>query len=365
MALNAATNRTELVAACRTGGFAAAGVCACDASAWSDEYRAWLDAGKAGSMGYLGEHVDGRLDPGRILDGARSIVMVADLYATRNDGPDRTLGGREGRIARYARGRDYHKRMKKRLHAVCDLLREQHPGEDFRAFTDTAPVLEREMAQRAGLGWVGKHTLLIHPVRGSYFFLGGFATTLEVGGEKESARVADHCGSCTRCIDACPTDAITPYSVDGSRCISYLTIERRGPIDEAFFEGIGAWLFGCDVCQEVCPHNSLRGHGRVGIADGAYEPRRDGFDLLEVLGWNETDRRSAFEGTALKRATLAMMKRNAVIVAGNKLAANKHARGEDAGLRERIAEIAADAGETEMVRDAAATVLARLDAKVP
>jgi epoxyqueuosine reductase len=311
-------------------------------------------------MGYLGEHVDVRLDPGRILRGAKSIVMVADLYATRNDGPDRAIGVREGRIARYARGRDYHKRMKKRLHATCDVLRERYPSEEFRAFTDTAPVLERELAQRAGLGWVGKHTLLIHPVRGSYFFLGGFATTLEVAGEATGARVVDHCGSCTRCIEACPTDAITPYSVDGSRCISYLTIERREPIDEAFHRAIGAWLFGCDVCQEVCPHNSPRGHGRVGIADEAYEPRRDGFDLLDVLGWDEADRRAAFEGTALKRATLAMMKRNAVIVAGNKLA-----EGEDADLRGRLEEIAGDESESDMVRDAAATVLARIEARNP
>ena len=341
------------MAACRTGGFAATGVCSCDASDWADEFRAWLKAGKAGSMGYLNKNVEVRLDPERILEGAISVVMVADLYATRNDGPDRMLGPGEGRIARYARGRDYHKRIKKKLHAVCDELRAHYPSEDFRVFTDTAPVLERELAQRAGLGWVGKHTLLIHPMRGSYFFLGGFATTLKVAPSGAATGAIDHCGSCTKCIDACPTDAITPYSVDGSRCISYLTIERRLPIDPAFHEPIGDWLFGCDICQEVCPHNSPRTHGRVGIADDAYEPKRDAFNLLEVLGWNEDDRRAAFEGTALKRATLDMMRRNAVIVAGKKIVC-----GDDTELRGRLDEIAGDEREVGMVREAAASVLA-------
>src|SRR5262249_20142541 len=139
-----------------------------------------------------------------------------------------------------------------------DSLRERFPAEQFRAFVDTAPVMEREHAARAGLGWIGKHTLIIHPRLGSYMLLGGVLTTMDIPAPAAQRRVTDHCGTCTRCIDACPTAAITPYSVDATRCISYLTIEHRGEIDPALHEGIGDWLFGCDVCQEVCPHNGGR-----------------------------------------------------------------------------------------------------------
>ena len=346
---------TEIIAACREAGFADAGVCSCEPSDWGDAFRAWLARGEAGSMGYLSQHVETRLDPSRLLDNARSVVMVADQYASRDDPPDPPLGARHGRIARYARGADYHVQIKKRLHAVCDRLRTDHPGHEFRAFTDTAPVLERELAQRAGLGWVAKHTLLISPLRGSYFFLGGFVTTLSAQPPPEQRVSADHCGTCTRCIDACPTNAITPYSVDASRCISYLTIERRLPIDERFHEPIGDWLFGCDICQEVCPHNRPADHDRAGLAHDAYKPARDSFDLLDVLGWNQDDRRSAFRSTALKRATLAMIKRNAIIVAGNKLSA-----ADDPPLAASIHRIAQDPQEPDTVRAVAQITLERL-----
>ena len=347
---------TEIIAACREAGFADAGVCSCEPSAWGDAFRAWLARGEAGSMGYLSQHVETRLDPSRLLDNARSVVMVADQYASRDDPPDPPIGARHGRIARYARGADYHTQIKKRLHTVCDRLRTAHPGHEFRAFTDTAPVLERELAQRAGLGWVAKHTLLISPLRGSYFFLGGFVTTLSAQPPPEQRVSADHCGTCTRCIDACPTNAITPYSVDASRCISYLTIERRLPIDERFHEPIGDWLFGCDICQEVCPHNRPADHGRAGLAHDAYKPARDSFDLLDVLGWNQDDRRSAFRSTALKRATLAMIKRNAIIVAGNKLSA-----ADDPPLAQSIQRIAQDPQEPDTVRTVARITLNRLN----
>ncbi|USN98375.1 MAG: tRNA epoxyqueuosine(34) reductase QueG [Phycisphaeraceae bacterium] len=281
-----------------------------------NELRAWLDTGRHGSMAWLAEHVDLRTDPARLLEGARSIVMVADLYATRAaSGADDVPPG-HGRIARYARGDDYHRTMKKRLHAVCDALRLNHPHAGFRAFVDTAPVPERELAARAGLGWIGKHTLLIHPRLGSWLLLGGFLTTLELEPIRDA--ITDHCGSCTRCLDACPTDAITPYSVDSRRCISYLTIERREPIDPVFHAAIGDWLFGCDICQEVCPHNSPRD------ADDSQHPvaprygnRRGSFDLLDVLGWDADARAAALRGTAMKRATLEMWRRNAEIVRGN------------------------------------------------
>jgi epoxyqueuosine reductase len=278
---------------------------------------------------------------------------VADLYARRGESEDAVLPRGHGRIARYARGRDYHVVMKKRLHALADRLRQEFPGAEFRAFVDTAPVLEREYAQRAGLGWIGKHTLLLDPRLGSYLLLGGLFTTLELEAPADQVVVSDHCGACTRCIEACPTQAITERSVDATRCISYLTIERRLPISPELRAGLGDWLFGCDICQEVCPHNSRRPAGAaVGEARPEYAAGRSSFDLLEVLGWDEAARSRAFTGSAMKRATLAMMKRNAVIVAGNQI----RQRG-DAGLLARVREIAADEGEPELVREAAAAVL--------
>jgi epoxyqueuosine reductase len=222
-------------------------------------------------------------------------------------------------VARYARGDDYHVVMKERLHALCDGLRADHPDSELRAFVDTAPVLEREHAARAGLGWIGKHTLLIHPRLGSWMLLGGVLTTLDLAPPPEQGSVNDHCGACTRCIDACPTGAISPYSVDGSRCISYLTIERRGPVDPVLAPLIGDRIFGCDVCQEVCPHNSARSAppNADALVRDDYAPRRPILDAEAVTGWSAADRARELSGSALKRATLDMIKRNAAIVIRN------------------------------------------------
>ncbi len=354
----------EIVARCRALGFALAGVAAAHASDHEAELRAWLAAGKHGSMAWLAEHADVRADVRRFLPGAKSVIMVADQYAARGasargDEGSQRAEGREagvGRVARYARGRDYHKEMKKRLHVLCDELRARHPQEQFRAFVDTAPVHEREQAVRAGLGWIGKHTLLIHPRLGSWLLLGGVATTLELVSEEEEReqREPDHCGTCTRCIDACPTEAITPYSLDASRCISYLTIERRQAIPENLAGKTGGWVFGCDICQEVCPHNSPRpeGSGEARVHE-AYAPKRSGFDLLEVLGWSEEDRRTAFESSSLKRAKLDMMKRNALLAG----AASRDERVRAAVLA-RAREIVDDDGESELVRATAQQVIA-------
>lgn len=347
-----------IVQRARDLGFALAGVVTASPSSYQQQFREWLQSGCQGEMGYLERNVEERLDPGRFQQNARSILLVADQYADRAD--DANLkrepglsGGARGRIARYARGEDYHLAMKKRLHLLCDALRGEYPDEVFRAFVDTAPILEREHAARAGMGWIGKHTLLIHPRRGSWLLLGGIVTTLELVPPRTQRVEPDRCGSCTRCIDACPTDAISPYRVDASRCISYLTIEHRSPIPREFFSAIGDWIFGCDICQEVCPHNSTR-TGRVpsGRAHPAYAERTDSFDLLEVLGWTEEDRRLAFAKSALKRAKLDMMKRNAVIAAGNLLRSR-----EDPDLRAKITHLAYDREESGQVRDAARTVL--------
>lgn len=296
-------------------GFSLAGVCAAERTAHEQAFRDWLAVGKHGEMRYLADHADVRIDPELFLPGIKSFIMLADQYATRND-ERAALPRGQGRIARYAQGRDYHTEMKKRLHALCDELRAQHPQHRFRAFVDTAPVLEREHALRAGLGWIGKHTLLIHPERGSWLLLGGIATTLELVRTDEDTPepIPDHCGSCTRCIDACPTDAITPYSVDATCCISYLTIEHRSAIPAELAPHLGEWLFGCDICQEVCPHNSPRGDAvDIGTPHPAYASVRTSFDLLDVLGWTEADRRNALKGSAMKRAKLDMWQRNAWI----------------------------------------------------
>lgn len=359
--MSRALTSERIVELARERGFALAGVSPLSVSERAAEFRAWLEAGKHGTMAYLAENESIRLEPARLLDGARSVIMVADQYADRQDATDGASERGRGRIARYARGRDYHKVIKKRLHELCDALRAHEPDAEFRAFTDTAPVFERELALAAGLGWIGKHTLLIHPERGSYLLLGGVMTTLELEPPRGQRVEPDHCGSCTRCIDACPTGCISAHSVDASRCISYLTIERRRAIPAEHYGPIGDWVFGCDVCQEVCPHNSPRSDAWAREHDSginaAYAPVRDSFDLLAVLGWGEDDRREAFTASAMKRATLAMMKRNALVVLGNQMRGGMFHEEQVRELRARIGEIARDAGEDELVRETAGVVL--------
>lgn len=337
---------------CRELGFALAGVARVGPMVHGGEMRAWLAAGKHGSMSYLAEHADLKADPSRLLEGASCAIMVADLYATRQDAPDDAPDA-HGRVARYARGKDYHTVMKKRLHALCDDMAQRWPEARSRAFVDTAPVHERELALGAGLGWIGKHTLLIHPKLGSWMLLGGVLTTLEL--EVNERAEADHCGTCTRCIEACPTDAITPYSVDATRCISYLTIEQREAIDVSLERGVGEWIFGCDVCQEVCPHNSPRS-SEVGRANDAYAGERGSFDLLGVLRWDEDSRRAAFAGSAMKRAKLGMMKRNAVIAAGNAIERLGREHTTSRALRSALLALAEDAEEEASLRKLAGRV---------
>lgn len=366
-----------IVRLCQQEGFALAGVTPLRPNARAEEFRAWLAAGKHGEMEWLAETVAERLDPLRVLPGASSAVMVADVYAPRGTPADATVRG-VGRIARYARGRDYHDVLKRRVQRVCDRVREMYPGEAMRAFCDTAPVPERELAAQCGLGWIGKHTLVIHPVHGSWMLLGGFLTTLELEPAERQVTVSDHCGTCTRCIDACPTEAIRPYSVDARRCISYLTIEHQGLVETELAERIGDWLIGCDICQEVCPHNSPRPSGAEsggGVsARPEYLPRRDGFELLDVLGWDEPTRRARFATSAMKRVTLAQLKRNAILVLVSVLQSRvrEHAGGasnQDEDLRRtainRLRDLAWKATEPETMRSAAKEAARTLAAASP
>lgn len=354
---------TKIVERCRAMGFAMAGVCRAEPSARAIELCAWLSRGEHGDMDFMAEAMDVRLDPAKLLDGAKSFVMVADLYASRGEEERRPASSTLGRVARYAQGDDYHKAIKRRLHALCDGLRPESPGHKFRSFVDTAPVLERELAERCGMGWTAKNTMLIHPGLGSYIVLGGFATTLELEPPLEQERFRDHCGTCTRCIDACPTDAITPYHVNATRCISYLTIEHRGEIDPSLHRAMGDWLYGCDICQEVCPHNAPTPFGvksGAGMVGETYAKGRSSFDLIDVLGWDANDRRGAFNSSAMKRATLEMMQRNALIAIGN-LACKEPDPSRRGQLREAVVNAMWDAKATEPVRRTAQVVLAALD----
>lgn len=349
----------DIIRRCTDRGFALAGIAPASPSDHAHHFRAWLARGHHGTMRWLEDFADVRLDPRLLTPGGRSVIIVADQYASRND-PHAQTPLSHGRIARYAAGRDYHAVIKKRLRDLADDLRPHYPGHRFRSFADSAPVLEREHAARCGLGWVAKHTLLIHPRLGSWFLLGGIVTTLDLPVPPEQEPAADACGSCTRCIDACPTQAISPYSIDASRCISYLTIERKGLIDESFHPAIGQWIYGCDVCQDVCPHNSPRAeHVPVGATHAAYAPTRPALDLLDILAWDEHARRAAFHQSPMKRANLDMIRRNALIAAGNVLTDSAAAADLRDRLRQRAEALAADPDQPLLVRQTAAQVLRR------
>lgn len=306
-------------------GFDLAGVARLGPMETGEAYSRWLAAGHAGEMAYLHRGEQPRLDSRRPLPGARSAIVVALDY-----------GGRQppGPVARYARGADYHDVMGERLRALHRWLEEacghEIPG---KPYVDTGPVLERELARRAGLGWFGKNTNLIHPRLGSFFLLGALFVELEL--EPDAPFATEHCGTCRRCLDACPTQAIVDEGVvDARRCISYLTIELRGAIPPELREPMGGLLFGCDVCQEVCPWNEKFANG---LREPAFAPRgaiagRDARTLArEILAMDDEAYRSAFKGSPLKRPKLRGLKRNAAVVLGNLGTA------EDISLLERVA----------------------------
>ena len=282
---------------------------------------AWLNAGCAGEMDYLKRWREIREDPRRLLPGARSVIVVAEPYGGSEklevgseNGPGSALSGR---VARYAWGRDYHKVLRRKLKRLADELHEgmAEPFET-RVCVDTAPIVEREVAAAAGMGWIGKNTMVLHRELGSFFFLGEMVTTLEL---EPSKPVSDHCGTCTRCLDACPTGAlVAPYQMDARKCISYLTIEHRSAIAEELKPQMGSWLYGCDACQDVCPFNRKASP----TIDSAYMPmdRNDVVptaDLDALIGWTETEYRETLSGSAMKRASLDMLKRNAAIARDN------------------------------------------------
>jgi epoxyqueuosine reductase len=294
-------------------GFDLVGIAPAEPSAHREYVREWLDTGKAGTMDYLARRFEERVDPRTYLPGAASVVCVALNYHANLEPVAESDRANHARVARYALGDDYHEIIKHRLYDLADWIREQVPGSQTRCGVDTVPVLERELASRAGIGWVGKNTLVIHPRLGSWLLLGEVLTTIELPFDEP---ITDHCGTCTRCIDACPTGAITePYKLDARRCISYLTIEHQGDIPAEFHAPMGEWLYGCDVCQDVCPHNQ-----RVeSAADPALRPRfpTGTLNVGDVLRWGGEEYSRKLRRSAMKRVKLPVLQRNAKIVDGN------------------------------------------------
>lgn len=275
-------------------------------------FAEWLAKGCAGDMTYLARGADKRGDTRLPLEGARSAIVVALDY-----------GGRQpaGPVARYARGDDYHELMWDRLEALHRWISEQC-GQPVRgkAYVDTGPILERDLARRAGLGWIGKNTMLISPKRGSFFFLGALLLDLEL--ESDAPFEGDRCGTCTRCLDACPTQAfVAPRVMDATRCISYLTIEHRSDIAPELRPLIGELLYGCDICQDVCPWNVR--FARDIAEDSPFWPRevlgaKDARTLArELLAMPQEEFSAAFRKSPMKRAKLQGLKRNAAVVLGN------------------------------------------------
>ena len=301
--------------------------------------EAWLDAGYAGTMSYLDRGRAERLDPARLLPGCRSVVAVAMSY---NPGP--VSDDDWSPVSRYARGRDYHDVIRPRLVELGEFIGSAAGGRvASRAAVDTSAVLERDVAARAGLGWVGKNTNLLTPSLGSYFFIGIVLTTAELPFD---AREPDRCGTCTACLDACPTRAfVAPYVLDARRCISYLTIEHRGDIAGELAEQLGDWLFGCDVCQEVCPWNRKAEPGH----EPALGPSGSLGELERLLELDPAAFRARFRGSAITRTKRAGLLRNAAIVL-----ANRGERRAEGALNRALAD------EEPAVRHAAAWALEKL-----
>ena len=274
-------------------------------------YARWVALGYAGEMGYLTRNLDKRANPALMVPNARTVICLGMNYYQKTPPATDPLSGH---IACYARGDDYHDLIKKRLFTLWDFIRERAEVEvNGRVYVDTAPVLERELAQRAGLGWWGKNTCLINKREGSFFFLAEIVLDLELPFDEPAA---DHCGTCTRCLDACPTDAFPqPYVLDASRCISYLNIELKGPIPSHLRPGMGQWIFGCDICQDVCPWNR-----RTKTAPEPGYRARPGFDepsLIEWMGMDQKNFSARFRRNPIKRPKRRGLLRNVAVALGN------------------------------------------------
>lgn len=294
-------------------GFDLVGVSPAVTPAGFSRLQTWLERGFAGEMAYIPRREEAYHHPEHVLETVRSLIVVALNYKTIEP---QHAGPNEGRVARYAWGTaDYHDVIRDKLRQLADRMHELSPGCRTRAVIDTAPVLERDFAQLAGLGWFGKNTMLIHKRQGSYLFLGAILTDAEL--EYDAPHHTSHCGTCTRCLDVCPTNAFPePYVLDARRCISYLTIELRSPIPADLRPGMEDWLFGCDLCQEVCPWN--RKSPATTLPEFAPQPDLNPASALELLQMTEAEFHDRFRDTPLSRPGWIGLRRNAAIVLGNR-----------------------------------------------
>jgi epoxyqueuosine reductase len=310
----------------------------------ADFVRRWLAEGNAAEMRYIGRGLEKRLDPALVLPGTRTLISVAYPYRPPPPPPTAWKEELRGRIAAYALGSDYHDRVKALLEDLGRRVRLIAPNAAVRPYVDTGPVLEREWGAVAGIGWFGKNTNLLHRRHGSWFFIGELLTDLDL--EPDEA-YDDHCGTCTQCLDLCPTQALRGnYVLDARRCISYWTIEHRGAIPPEFRPQIENWVFGCDVCQEVCPWNDKTAASAPAPGDASLTPR-----LAELMALDAEGFRRRFGRTAVQRARRQGLLRNAAVVLGN--TGNPEAMGVLAGVMEHE--------PSALVRAHAAWALGRFD----
>lgn len=305
----------DLKSEARRLGFDLVGVCQAADAPGFERFRSWLSAGYAGEMHYLADRLNAYKHPDAVLDGVRSLVMLGLNYRTCE--PQEATTG-QGTISCYAWGEiDYHDFVHPRLKQLRAFLLERRPAAQVRGVIDTAPLLEREFAQLAGLGWIGKNTLLLNKQFGSWFFLASLLTDVEL--QADAPFETDHCGTCRACLDVCPTDAFPqPYVLDATKCISYLTIELRNHIPAELRSGMGNWLFGCDDCQTVCPWNR---HAPITQQlEFAARPQQNPIDLIALFDLDDDQFRTRFRQTPLWRSKRRGILRNAAIALGNQRA---------------------------------------------
>ncbi len=265
--------------------------------------RQWLDRGAHAGMTYMENHFEKRTDPALLFENAKSVISLTFNYFPKNILPTEN----NYKISKYAYGKDYHFVLKEKLWTLIRYMQSIEPGLSARPFVDSAPVLDKAWAQKSGLGWIGKNTLLIQQRKGSFFFIGEIIT--DYAFPPDEALTANYCGKCTRCIEACPTQALRPYSVDANRCISYLTIEHKGEIPETFAGGFQNWIFGCDICQDVCPYNI---RFAVPTQEEAFSPPAELMEMNKEKWENlsREDFRKWFKKSPLKRSKYEGLQRN-------------------------------------------------------
>lgn len=304
----------------KTLGFQQVGITDIDLSSYTPHFLQWLEQQFHGKMHYMAKHGSKRYRPDELVPNTIRVISARMNYLPSDTNCFEILENpNKAYISRYALGRDYHKVMRKRLQKLAEMIQQKVGDTQYRVFCDSAPVLEKPLAEKAGLGWIGKHTILLHRDAGSWFFLGEIFTDLPL---PIDTPVKNHCGRCTACIDICPTQAIVaPYQLDARRCISYLTIELRDSIPVEFRTAIGNRIYGCDDCQLVCPWNRFA----KPTDEKAFHPRHqlDHSDLLTLFAWSETDFLRYTEGSAIRRIGYACWQRNIAVALGNAPASSK------------------------------------------